>query len=108
MNQKHFNKLWDSNSRSERYDGSRLFACLKGASTIHFQDFNAEVLRCLTIPNVYVNLQNARERLGRHCDGPVTPTRTTSLSPDVHFYASDWGDLHTLLSVVGENQIGAI
>lgn len=54
-----------------------------------------------------MNLQNARERLGRHCDGPVTPTRTTSLSPDVHFYAGDWGDLHTLLSVVGEDQIGA-
>lgn len=80
---------------------------IQGASTVHFQDFNAEVLRCLTIPNVYVNLQNARERLGRHCDGPVTPTRTTNLSPDVHFYAGDWGDLHTLLSVVGEDQIGA-
>jgi len=84
-----------------------IFACLKGASTVHFQDFNAEVLRCLTIPNVYVNLQNARERLGRHCDGPVTPTRTTTLSPDVHFYAGDWGDLHTLLSVVEQDQLGA-
>lgn len=84
-----------------------IFACLKGASTVHFQDFNAEVLRCLTIPNVYVNLQNARERLGRHCDGPVTPTRTTTLSPDVHFYAGDWGDMHTLLSVVGQDHLGA-
>ncbi|GLJ22053.1 hypothetical protein SUGI_0413250 [Cryptomeria japonica] len=81
-----------------------IFACLKGASTVHFQDFNAEVLRYLTIPNVHVNLQNAHERLGRLCDGPVTPTRTTTLSPDVHFYAGDWGELHTVLSVVGQNQ----
>lgn len=28
----------------------------QGADLIHFQDFNAEVLRCLTIPNVKVNL----------------------------------------------------
>ncbi|ONM54456.1 Putative methyltransferase family protein [Zea mays] len=32
------------------------FAGLKGADLIHFQDFNAEVLRCLTMPNVKVNL----------------------------------------------------
>eukprot|EP01018_Ginkgo_biloba_P032653 Gb_16138 [translate_table: standard] len=82
-----------------------IFACLKGASVIHFQDFNAEVLRYLTIPNVYANLQHARERHGRHCDGPVTPTRSTTLSPDVHFYAGDWGELHTVLSVVGPDQL---
>eukprot|EP01018_Ginkgo_biloba_P000252 Gb_41160 [translate_table: standard] len=82
-----------------------IFACLKGALSVHFQDFNAEVLRCLTIPNVYANLQHARELHGRHCDGPITPTRTTSLSPDVHFYAGNWGELHTVLSVVGQNQL---
>jgi len=80
---------------------------IQGASTVHFQDFNAEVLRCLTTPNVYVNLQNAREQLGHHCDGPVTPTQTTTLSPDVHFYAGDWGDLHTTLSVIGQDQLVA-
>jgi hypothetical protein len=28
----------------------------QGASAVHFHDFNAEVLRCLTIPNVNANL----------------------------------------------------
>lgn len=29
---------------------------LQGAAVVHFQDFNAEVLKCLTIPNVKLNL----------------------------------------------------
>ncbi|KAI8007267.1 hypothetical protein LOK49_LG07G01146 [Camellia lanceoleosa] len=33
-----------------------IFTGLEGAAVIHFQDFNAEVLRCLTIPNVNANL----------------------------------------------------
>ncbi|KAM5569648.1 hypothetical protein ABKV19_016918 [Rosa sericea] len=33
-----------------------IFACLEGAAAIHFQDFNAEVLQCLTIPNVNANV----------------------------------------------------
>ncbi|KAI5350011.1 hypothetical protein L3X38_002902 [Prunus dulcis] len=35
-----------------------IFACLKGAAAIHFQDFNAEVLQCLTIPNLLPYVQN--------------------------------------------------
>ncbi|KAB2600399.1 histidine protein methyltransferase 1-like protein [Pyrus ussuriensis x Pyrus communis] len=33
-----------------------IFACLEGAAAIHFQDFNGEVLWCLTIPNVNSNI----------------------------------------------------
>ncbi|PQQ04170.1 histidine protein methyltransferase 1 homolog [Prunus yedoensis var. nudiflora] len=33
-----------------------IFACLEGAAAIHFQDFNAEVLQYLTIPNVNSNV----------------------------------------------------
>ncbi|KAJ6754567.1 HISTIDINE PROTEIN METHYLTRANSFERASE 1 HOMOLOG-RELATED [Salix purpurea] len=33
-----------------------IFAFLEGASAVHFQDFNAEVLQSLTIPNVNANL----------------------------------------------------
>ncbi|KAJ6860365.1 hypothetical protein NC651_036669 [Populus alba x Populus x berolinensis] len=33
---------------------------LQGASAVHFHDFNAEVLRCLTIPNTYGS-SNVRE-----------------------------------------------
>ncbi|KAH9320036.1 hypothetical protein KI387_021805, partial [Taxus chinensis] len=85
-----------------------IFACLKGASTIHFQDFNAEVLRCLTIPNVNTNLEQARERLSRHADGTVASTTTTTIAPDVHFYAGDWGELHPLLSVVAAGQVDSV
>ncbi|RWR87140.1 histidine protein methyltransferase 1 [Cinnamomum micranthum f. kanehirae] len=41
-----------------------IFACLEGAAVIHFQDFNAEVLQCLTIPNVKANL--AKDPLLQH------------------------------------------
>ncbi|XP_068661461.1 uncharacterized protein [Aristolochia californica] len=76
-----------------------IFACLKGASTVHFQDINAETLRCTTIPNVLANLEQARDRQSRQIESPLTPSRN-SLAPEVHFYAGDWEELHTVLSVV--------
>ncbi|KAL5998092.1 hypothetical protein ACLOJK_009027 [Asimina triloba] len=76
-----------------------IFACLKGASAVHFQDLNAETLRCTTIPNVLANLEQARDKQSRQPESPLTPSRHT-LSPDVHFYAGDWEELHTVLSVV--------
>ncbi|KAL0918004.1 hypothetical protein M5K25_013119 [Dendrobium thyrsiflorum] len=77
-----------------------IFACLKGAATVHFQDLNAEALRCTTIPNVLANLEQARDRQIRQPESPLTPSRQ-QLAPDVHFYAGDWAELHTVLSVVG-------
>ncbi|OMP09482.1 Nicotinamide N-methyltransferase-like protein [Corchorus olitorius] len=59
-----------------------IFACLEGASVAHFQDFNAEVLRCLTIPNVNVNLSE------KSLPDPAA---------EVRFFAGDWGELHQLL-----------
>nr|GMD90808.1 histidine protein methyltransferase 1 homolog [Ipomoea batatas] len=76
-----------------------IFACLKGASTVHFQDRNAEAIRCTTIPNVLVNLEEARERQCRQPESPLTPSRQT-LAPTVNFYAGEWGELPTVLSVV--------
>ncbi|KAK6914578.1 hypothetical protein RJ641_021899 [Dillenia turbinata] len=76
-----------------------IFACLKGACTVHFQDLNAETIRCTTIPNVLANLEQARERQSRQPESPLTPSRQT-LSPAVHFYAGDWEELPTVLSVV--------
>eukprot|EP00262_Sarcandra_glabra_P005691 TRINITY_DN17458_c0_g1_i1.p1 TRINITY_DN17458_c0_g1~~TRINITY_DN17458_c0_g1_i1.p1 ORF type:complete len:349 (+),score=52.10 TRINITY_DN17458_c0_g1_i1:192-1238(+) len=83
------------------YGLSGIFACLKGASTVHFQDANAETVRCTTIPNVLANLEQARDRQSRQPESPLTPSRL-SLSPDVHFYAGDWEELHTVLSTVGK------
>lgn len=85
-----------------------IFACLKGALTIHFQDFNAEVLRCLTIPNVNANLEQTNEKLPRHADGAVASTTANSIAPDIHFYAGDWGELHSLLSMVATDQVDSL
>ncbi|XP_059632883.1 uncharacterized protein LOC132275420 [Cornus florida] len=76
-----------------------IFACLKGASMVHFQDLNAETIRCTTIPNVLANLEQARDRQSRQLESPLTPSRQT-LAPMVHFYAGDWEELPTVLSVV--------
>lgn len=76
-----------------------IFACLKGASTVHFQYINAETIRCATIPNVLANLEQARERQNQQSEGHLTPSRQP-LAPAVHFYAGDWEELPTVLSVV--------
>ncbi|KAL6970771.1 hypothetical protein U1Q18_030459 [Sarracenia purpurea var. burkii] len=76
-----------------------IFACLKGAATVHFQDLNSETIRCTTIPNVLANLEQVRDRQSRQLESPITPSRQT-LAPAVHFYAGDWEELPSVLSVV--------
>ncbi|GMH18197.1 hypothetical protein Nepgr_020038 [Nepenthes gracilis] len=76
-----------------------IFACLKGACSVHFQDVNAETIRCTTIPNVLANLEQARDRQSKQPDSPLTPSRQP-LAPAVHFYAGDWEELPTVLSVL--------
>lgn len=66
---------------------------------MHFQDLSAETIRCTTIPNVLVTLEQARDWQSRQPESPLTPSRQT-LAPSVHFYAGDWEELHTVLSVV--------
>lgn len=67
---------------------------------VHFQDQNAETIRCTTIPNVLANLEQAREQQSRQPESsPVTPSRLT-LTPSVHFYAGEWEELPAVLSVV--------
>ena len=75
---------------------------LQGASTVHFQGSNAETIRCTTIPNVLVNLEQARERQSRQPESPLTPSGQI-LSPMVHFYAGQWEELAGVLSVVKDN-----
>lgn len=72
---------------------------LQGASKVHFQDLNAETIRCTTIPNVLANLEQARDKQSLQPESPLTPSRQT-LAPSVHFYAGDWKELPTVLSVV--------
>ncbi|WOL02981.1 hypothetical protein Cni_G11701 [Canna indica] len=70
-----------------------IFAGLVGAGAIHFQDFNAEVLRSLTIPNVKVNLEkHLNQQLSL-----LTDNNSISISPDVRFFAGDWNEVHQIL-----------
>lgn len=73
----------------------------QGASSVHFQDFNAEVLKSLTIRNVEANLENARGGLVRSVssDG-IAANKGLIVTPDIHYYAGDWADVHDVLSVV--------
>ncbi|KAJ0817027.1 putative RNA-directed DNA polymerase [Helianthus annuus] len=57
------------------YGLSGIFACLKGASVVHFQDSNAENIRTTTIPNVMANLQQARDRQIQQPESSLTPSR---------------------------------
>lgn len=66
---------------------------------VHFQDQNAETIRCTTIPNVLANLEHARDWQSRQSESPLTPSRQI-LSPSVHFYAGGWEELPAVLSVV--------
>uniref|UniRef100_A0A2N9EMC9 Uncharacterized protein n=1 Tax=Fagus sylvatica TaxID=28930 RepID=A0A2N9EMC9_FAGSY len=101
-------KSWDSSIdlvnvlKHEIRDGQLSFRgkrVLEGAGTVHFQDLNAETIRCTTIPNVLANLEQARDKQSRHPESPLTPSRQT-LAPSVHFFAGDWEELPTVLSVV--------
>ncbi|XP_076897063.1 uncharacterized protein LOC143550265 [Bidens hawaiensis] len=60
-----------------------IYSCLQGASAVHFQDFNSEVLQCLTIPNVVANL-------------PVK-SQSQSADSEVRFFAGDWSEVYKIL-----------
>ncbi|CAH1441456.1 unnamed protein product [Lactuca virosa] len=83
-----------------------IFACLKGASTVHFQDLNAETIRRTTIPNVMSNLEQEKDKQSKQPETPLTPSRQI-LSPTVHFYAGEWEELPGVLSVVEKNVLEA-
>ncbi|XP_057971769.1 uncharacterized protein LOC131160296 isoform X2 [Malania oleifera] len=67
-----------------------IFACLEGAALIHFQDFNAEVLQCLTIPNVYANISKDDQT-------SVTKSSEWNCKAEVRFFSGDWREVHKLL-----------
>ncbi|RVW64124.1 Histidine protein methyltransferase 1-like [Vitis vinifera] len=56
-----------------------------------FQDFNAEVLRCLTIPNVNANLSEKSSSLATN-------------ATEVRCFAGDWSEIHQLLPHACDNE----
>ena len=55
---------------------------VQGADSIHFQDFNTEVLKHLTIPNVNANLPS----------GSTVPDNR-----EIRYFAGDWGEVNRIL-----------
>ncbi|KAF8387576.1 hypothetical protein HHK36_026230 [Tetracentron sinense] len=78
-----------------------IFTCLEGAAVTHFQDFNAEVLRCLTMPNVNANLTKKSQQ--------PFPTNEAQKNTEakVRFFAGDWSEIHQLLPLVYDNEKGS-
>ncbi|XP_072991063.1 uncharacterized protein [Typha latifolia] len=70
-----------------------IFTGREGAALIHFQDFNAEVLRCLTMPNVKENLmkESPQNNLMKMNGADM------SISSNIRFFAGDWSEIHKLL-----------
>ncbi|KAI8557872.1 hypothetical protein RHMOL_Rhmol04G0044500 [Rhododendron molle] len=60
---------------------------LEGAAVVHFQDFNAEVLRCLTIPNVNANC-----------------LKKSPSDAEFRFFAGDWSEVHQILPHTWTNE----
>ncbi|XP_042969081.1 histidine protein methyltransferase 1 homolog [Carya illinoinensis] len=72
-----------------------VFACLEGAAAVHFQDFNAEVIRFLTIPNVNANLLEKNQ---------PSEANVSNSGGELRFFAGDWSEIHKLLPHVQDNE----
>ena len=61
------------------------YALLKDAKSVHFQDFNPEVLSYLTTPNLLINLSNKFDNVNQ------------TIKSRCGFYSGDWSDFESLL-----------
>eukprot|EP00118_Oscarella_pearsei_P012501 m.92598 g.92598 ORF g.92598 m.92598 type:complete len:290 (+) comp36746_c0_seq3:34-903(+) len=59
-----------------------IYALTRGASEVHFQDYNPEVIQHITIPNVMINLQQGDDKVTESCK----------------FYAGDWHHINDLFT----------
>lgn len=76
-----------------------IFAGLEGAAVVHFQDFNSEVLRCLTIPNLNANILKMSQYSG-------TDLRKVNPKAEFRFFAGDWKEVHQILPCAHRNDGG--
>ncbi|KAG6664031.1 hypothetical protein CIPAW_02G063600 [Carya illinoinensis] len=74
---------------------SGVFACLEGAAAVHFQDFIAEVIRFLTIPNVNADLLEKNQ---------PSVANVTYFGGELRFLADDWSEIHKFLPHVQGNE----
>lgn len=69
----------------------------QGAAVVHFQDFNAEVLQSLTIPNVNVNISKEF-----HCT--ASDEKNCDSGVELRFFAGDWAQIHRCLPHVHNSE----
>ncbi|CAI8591760.1 unnamed protein product [Vicia faba] len=69
-----------------------IYSLLEGAAVVHFQDFNAEVLQSLTIPNLNANFFEKSQ-------SSLSPSANNV--PEVRFFAGDWSEVDKLLLQIG-------
>ena len=74
-----------------------IYAVLNGAKEIHFQDYNREVVSCLTIPNVMLNILK-RERSTPEHEVHVLSSDSFRQLRRCKFFSGDWSDFSTLLA----------
>jgi hypothetical protein len=70
----------------------------QGGSVVHFHDFNTEVLRCLTIPNINANLSVRSHR-------SATKEGSAGTEGELRFFAGDWSQVHLCLPHVHEKEM---
>lgn len=68
-----------------------IFSLLCHAKCVHFQDFNREVLTCLTIPSVMASLTQ-----------PLEPESDSAALPRTRFFYGDWAEFAAKLKQAGE------
>ena len=84
-----------------------IVSLLCGASTVHFQDYNREVISCLTVPSVIANLKQGREgwktKLQSDLVNPIVVREWSADLSRVRFFFGDWAEFATMHHRVGES-----
>lgn len=86
-----------------------IYALMKGARSISLQDYNPEVIDCITIPSVLLNLHSTREQgISSQTHSmvdytmknmtPFSKNRISESAPKCLFYSCDWKDFDHLLT----------
>ena len=90
-----------------------IFSLLCEANVVHFQDYNREVISCITIPSVIANLRHGREGgkteprsdLGDHI---LVPEWSADDHSRVRFFFGDWAQFATMHRRAGESPYDVI
>lgn len=80
-----------------------ILALKRGASKVHFQDYNSTVIKQLTIPNVFINCEQEGddEKTGDENGSPAPKQRSKeknhTLTDRCHFFSGEWVSFLSLI-----------